>query len=214
MKRAVWLMFALCAFGQTTRDAYRTAYREWRLADPSLERDAGSAAGDLAGRALNVAAGVTRYGLARAAFLRQAADQETQRLAWLATPPDAPSAMTLESASTLIAAESKSVKRNIDTFATDPDPGIRDLRTRLAGENAAIDQLAAAIEKRKSAAEAVKAANSAVAESQSKATDGAQQVQASDKQALEQSDREIAAWEQYYALLGNVRQGNVVLLKR
>jgi hypothetical protein len=202
MKRAACLTFVLCAFGQTARDAYRAAYREWRVADPSLERDAASSSAELETRASKEAAGVAQYGTARAAFLQQMAAEETQKLAWLETAPDAPSAMILDSASTVIAAEGKSVKRTIATFADDPDPGIRELRTMLARENAAIDGLTAAIEKRKLAAELVKTSNTAVAELQVKASGLALVVEADSKQALDQSDQETAAWAQYYALLG------------
>jgi hypothetical protein len=204
MKRAAFLIFVVCAFAQTTRDPYRLAYREWRVADPALERDAGATGGDLAARAAKVAAGAANYGSARAEFLKQTVAEQTQKLAWLETPPDAPSAMTLESASTLIAAESKAVKRTMDTFANDSDPGIRELRTKLAQEGAAADALNAAMEKRRRAAEAVKTANGAVAESQLKASDQAMVVETDANQAVEQSGQETAAWAQYYDLLAKV----------
>ena len=114
--------------------------------------------------------------------------------------------MTLESASTLIAAESKAVKRTMDTLASDPDPGIRELRTMLAQEAAAADALNAAMEKRKRAAEEVKNANGVVAGSQLKASDQAVIVQADAGQAVEQSGQETAAWAQYYDLLAKVER--------
>ncbi len=202
MKRTVWvLIIVMCAFGQTARDAYRSTYREWREADPALERDAASAGTDLSARSTKVASGAALYGSARAAFLRQWVDEEAQKSAWLDIPPDAPSAMTLESASTLIAAENKALKRMMDTYATDPDRGIRDLRTVLDRESKAADAVANAMEKRKRAAEAVKAANGAVAESQLKAAELNQGVQADARQSIEEGSQESAAWTQYYGLL-------------
>ncbi len=203
MKRAAGLILivVLCAFGQTARDAYRTAYREWREADPSLERDAGSISADLAGRSAKVGAGAASYGSVRGEFLRQMADDEAQKLAWLQTPPDAPSAMILEGASTLMAAATRTVRRTMDTYAADPDPGIRQLRATLARESTAADALVAAMEKRKRAAEAVKGANSAVAEAQLKAVDQDQAVEADAKQSIDEGGQEAAAWAQYYALL-------------
>ena len=114
--------------------------------------------------------------------------------------------MTLESASTLIAAESQAVKRTMDTLASDPDPGIRELRTMLAQEAAAVDALDAAMEKRKRAAEEVKNANGAVAGSQLKAPGQAVIVEADAGQAVEQSGQETAAWAQYYDLLAKVER--------
>jgi hypothetical protein len=202
MRRAAWVIcMALCAFAQTSRDAYRAAYREWREADPALERDAGAPGAELTARAAKVASGAAQYGSARAAFLQQWAADEAPKLVWLGTPPDAPSAMILESASTVIAAESRAVRRMMDTYASDPDPAIRELRAMLARESGAADALASAIEKRKSAAEAVIAANAAAAESQLKVAAQVQAVAADGNQLVEDSSQEMAAWAQYYALL-------------
>jgi hypothetical protein len=203
MKRAAWVIcIALCAFAQTSRDAYRAAYREWREADPALERDAGAPGADLAARAAKVASRAELYGSARAAFLERWAANDAPKLAWLQTPPDAPSAITLESASTLTAAESRAVRRMMDTYASDPDPGIRELRAMLARESGAADTLGSALEKHKSAVEAVVAASTAVADSQLKVAAQVQAVAADGNQSIEESRREMAAWGQYYALLG------------
>jgi len=205
MKRAAGLLavlvVAICAFAQTSRDAYRAAYREWREADPALERDASAPATDLAARAAKVAAGAAQYGSARAAFLHQWAEDEGPKLAWLDTPPEAPSAMIVESASTLIAAENRALRRMMDTYATDPDRGIRDLRTVLTRESAAADALTAALDKRKLAADAVKAATAIVADSQLKVAEQNQAVAADAKQSIEESGQETAAWAGYYAVL-------------
>jgi hypothetical protein len=202
MKRAVcFALVWLSAFGQTSRDAYRTAYREWRETDPALERDASSGGLELAARTAKVASGAAKFGSARAAFLQQTPADQQQKLAWLETPPDAPSALTPDSAATLIAAESRAVRRTMDTFAGDSDRGIREVRGILARENTAIDALALAVDKRKRAADAVKAANSIVAESQLKAADEYQGLLADFKQSVEDSDKVMAAWARYYSAL-------------
>jgi hypothetical protein len=205
MKRAAGLLAVLvvviCALAQTSRDAYRAAYREWREADPALERDASAPATDLAARAAKVAAGAAQYGSARAAFLHQWAEDERPKLAWLETPPEAPSAMIVESASTLIAAENRALRRMMDTYATDPDRGIRDLRTVLTRESAAVDALIAALDKRKLAADAVKAATAIAADSQLKVAEQSQAVAVDAKQSIEESGQETAAWAGYYAVL-------------
>jgi hypothetical protein len=202
MRRIACLVLVLwCAFGQASRDDYRTAYREWREADPALERDASSGREDLAARAAKVASGAAKFGSARAAFLQQTSADQQQKLAWLETPPDAPSALTPDGAGTLIAAESRAVRRTMDTFAGDSDRGIRQVQGILARENTAVDALALAVDKRKRAADAVKAANSAAAESQLKAADEYQGLLADFKQSAEDSDKVMAAWARYYTEL-------------
>lgn len=208
MRRIACIMVVLaCAFAQTYRDAYRDAYRAWRQGDPNLERDAGSAGAELAPRAERVAAQAAKYAGARAEFLQQAASAEEQRLSWLETPPDAPSAMIDENASALIAGESRNLKRNIDGFANDADPGIKELRAMMERENAALVTLGAAIDQRRRAAEEVKSANASVAESQLKAAEQYQAVEDGLRQAGADTGAESLAWADYYRLLADGARG-------
>jgi hypothetical protein len=201
MKRPFGLICLVAlAFAQGARDAYRAAYQEWRQAEPALERDAGSG-GDLNARATRASQAQLNFAKAHRAFLGAFASDEITKLAWLETPPDAPSAMISESAAATITAANRALKRNMDIFANDPDPGIRELRSMLAHESAAANALAAAMDKRKQTAEAVKNANGTVAESQVKAADLFHAVEAGDKQGVEEGDREGTAWTQYYSLL-------------
>ncbi len=208
MKRnALTLMVIACALAQTSRDAYREAYRAWRQSDPNLEQDAGSAGAGLGPRAEKTAAEAARYGAARSEFLQQLASNQETRLAWLETPPDAPSAMIDETAASLVASETRAVKRNVDTFAADPDPGIKDLRTMLQRENAALVALAVAMGERRRAAEDVKSANSRAAESQLKAVDQYHAVEQDLRQAGADAGAETLAWAQYYRLLADGARG-------
>ena len=203
MKRAAGLAGVLVlAFAQGSRDAYRSAYREWRQADPGLERDAGSA-NDLAARASRMAQEQSKFASVQGAFVTAMAADEARKLAWLATPPDAPSAMTSEGAAPVIANENRIAKRNIDALADDPDPGIQELRGMLARESTAADGLSAAMENRNRVAEELRAANTAVAESQLRALDQFHGIEPEGKHAVEESNREAAAWSQYYSLLEN-----------
>src|SRR5581483_7626786 len=81
---------ALCLFAEASRDGYRAAYREWREADPNLERDAGSNSPQLASRADAAAAHAAKFGSERSAFLRQSAADQQQALAWIDLPIPAP----------------------------------------------------------------------------------------------------------------------------
>lgn len=203
MKRAAaTIAFVALVFAQSARDAYRTAYREWRLADPTLEHDAGSRS-DLSARAALLAEDESKYASVYGTFLGTMAADETQKMAWLEAPPDAPSAIISEAAATLIANENRAAKRSMDAFAGDADPGIRQLRSMLARESAAADALSAAMETRKQASEALTQASSAVAESQLKVADRFHGIAAEGKQEVERENREAAAWSQYYSLLAN-----------
>ncbi|HLX43196.1 MAG TPA: hypothetical protein VKR43_07165, partial [Bryobacteraceae bacterium] len=53
----------MCALAQAPRDAYRTAYRNWRQADPNLERDAAAGGPQVSQRADQVAVQARNYGV-------------------------------------------------------------------------------------------------------------------------------------------------------
>ncbi len=208
MKRnAALLMVLACAFAQTSRDAYRQAYREWRQSDPNLEAEAGSAGAALAPRAEKVAGAAAKYGAARAEFLQQSASAEEQRLAWLEMPPDAPSAMIDQNASSMVTTETRAVKRTADSLAADPDPGIKQLRTMLERENASLVALGAAIELRRRAADDVKSANASVADSQMKAVDHYHSIEQDLRQAGGSAGAESVAWAEYYVSLASGARG-------
>jgi hypothetical protein len=201
MKRAgVVIVAVLCVFADTSRDAYRNAYRAWRQADPNLEREAGAAGPALAGRISSVATLAAQYGAERKTFLMQLAGQQEQSLAWLENPAAA-SSDTEPGVRENVASEAALVKRNLDTFAHDPDPAIQQLKGMLDRENAALASLAAAIAERQSAADSTQSAAAAAEGARTKALDQYHALVGALKVESEQGDREAAAWAEYYRKL-------------
>ncbi|MBZ5602784.1 MAG: hypothetical protein LAO79_10805 [Acidobacteriia bacterium] len=201
---------ALCLFAETSRDAYRAAYRQWREADPNLERDSGSLSAQLAGRVDAVAARAAKYGSERSAYLRQSAADQEQSLAWLAVPipapPDAPRVVRDN-----VASETAVVKRNLDTFSKDPDPGIQLLRAALERENVALAALANSVAERQSAADALKSSAADADQARAKAAAAEHDLSGLMTAAAEQSDRESAAWADYYRKLAASAKGEAPL---
>ncbi len=206
-KRTGLLLIAtLPAWAQTGRDAYRDAYRIWRQADPTLERDAaskGPALGADADRAANEAA---EYGAARGAFLTEVAAAKDRQLAWLQRPlpgmVDVP-----DGAAEVIAAETAAVRRNIATFAGDPDPGMQKLRATLERENTALAALSSSIAGVRRAADSVLSADMAAEQTRVAALNAGRDLIAGLRQSADQSARETTAWADYYRTLSDAARG-------
>ena len=208
MKRAAWVFVVLaCAGAQTSRDAYRAAYRAWRTADPTLEQDAASAGPAFRTRAEQASALAAAYGAAKSEYLQQAASAEENRAGWLTTPPQAISPMLDENAVALAASEDRTVKRTMDSFAADPDAGIRELRGMLGREDAALTALTAAMAQRRRAADDLKKANTSLAETELAALDAYKTVDLSVKEAGSDAGAETVAWGDYYHLLSEAGGG-------
>ena len=207
--RSTGIVFAgaLCLFAQASRDAYRNAYKEWRQADPNLERDAAAAGLQLEPRAQKAAAAATRYQAARKTFLEQLAGESARKFAWLETAAPDPPVPVTKDMQAFVAAESKAVQRNVDTFAGDPDPGIQRLRTMLQRENLALAALNNAIADREKAGIAVSAATRSLDQTRALALDEYRDVATGWKETAAQTDRESAAWVEYYKLLSDGAQG-------
>jgi len=205
MKRVapLWIVLAF-AFGQPpNRDDYRNAYRDWRQADPDLERDAAAAAPELASRAEKAAAQALKYGAARRAFLQALADETGQVVAALesgAAPADIPAAAT-KTVQDYLTLENAVLGRNIEAFANDPDRGIQQLRQALERERTVLGAITPAMADRQKAADAASQAADAAQQVLLKTLDQYQALAAGWKQTLEQTDRETAAWAVYYPAL-------------
>ena len=204
---AMILAGALCLFAQTSRDAYRNAYKEWRQMDPDLERDAAVAGAQLEPRARKAAAAAEQYEAARKAFLEQSGQPSARQFAWLETAPADPPAASARNALSIVEAESKAVQRNMDTFAGDPDPGIQRLRGMLQRESLALTALSNAIAEREKAGDIASAANRALEQTRVRALDEVRAVTTGWKDAVTETGRESAAWAEYYQLLVNGAQG-------
>jgi hypothetical protein len=202
------VLAALCAFAQTPRDDYRTAYRNWRQADATLESDSGAGGAAIGERANRVAAAATQYGAARSAFLNAMAADVGQSASGLANAALAvPS--PLESTKILadrVTAELATVGRDIETYASDADPGIQQLRQALERERLALGALSGAIAERDKIAGAAQDRTTAADQAHRRASDGYRDFTAALKQEAAQIDRETAAWTAYYQKLADGAQ--------
>ena len=215
MKKRFSVILFLMTVGmpaQTSRDAYRAAYRAWREAEPNLEKSAGEAgpAGDaLAARASHAAEEAAKYGAARGAFLRALADQQGQQTLWLQNTlpfnlaPVAPAEDELRltgSAASLVAA-------NISTFANDPDRGIQLLRRAMERERDALAALNSAIADRQKAADKTAQAAGAADQARLQALDQYRSVVEGITASAAATDQATAAWGVYYQKLAQGARG-------
>jgi hypothetical protein len=197
---AALALLALGLFAQPSRDAYREAYRAWRQAATMLERDSGAAPPTLAARVQSVTALAATYGSEKTAFLRRVSADQEESLAWLETPPPAlaePARGVREN----VAAESAIVKRNLETFSNDPDPAIQQLRAMLDRENTALAALSKAVAERQAAAESTQSALASAEQAKTKAMAAGRELAIALRTAADESDRESAAWAEYYGKL-------------
>jgi hypothetical protein len=193
----------MCALAQAPRDAYRTAYRNWRQADPNLEREAAAGGPQVSQRADQAAVQARNYGVERSAFLQALADDTQRSLGWLEMPVAEPLPDVTQAAAARVAAEMAAVKRSMETYANDSDPGIQRVRTQLEREAQALAALNNSIVERQSMADAAKAAAAAAAIAQATALEKERDLIAGLKLATGDSDRERAAWAEYYRMLAD-----------
>lgn len=206
----VVFLATLLAFAQASREAYRDAYRAWRQADPTLERDAASKGPALGADADRVATEAAKYGAQRGAFLSQAASGKAQELAWLEQAP-AGIADVPDGATEVVAAQTPAVRRNIATFSNDPDPGIQQLLGMLQHENAALGALSNSIAARRKAADSVQSTGLAAEQARLAALTAGREALAGLRQVAEESTRETAAWADYYRTLSDGARGAVAI---
>lgn len=201
MRRTAYLtpLLAWCLIAQPSRDAYRNAYRTWRQSDPTLERDAAAGAASVSERAARVAAQAANYGAQRGAFLLDLNDEEAQNMAWLEriAPPDPPLALTRGLAE-FVAGQRAAVSRNIQTYASDPDRAIQQLKQALEREHATLLALAAALAERQKAANSAQDASVAMEKARLATLEQERDLLANLKEASGQISRETAAWAAYY----------------
>jgi hypothetical protein len=192
-----------CALAQAPRDAYRSAYRNWRQSDPNLERDAGAGGPPVAQRAEQMAAQAQNYGVERGAYLQALADDTQRSLSWLESPAAAPLPDVTKAAAARVTVEMAAVKRNIDTYANDPDAGIQRVRALLEREAEALAALNNSMLERQNMADAAKAATAAASIAQSTALEKDRELIAGLKLAPGDADRERAAWAEYYRIVAD-----------
>jgi hypothetical protein len=198
---AIAAIALLCALAQAPRDAYRMAYRNWRETDPNLEREAGAGGPPIAQRADKLAAQAKNYGVERSAYLQALADDTQRSLSWLESSVSEPLPDVTRAAAARAAAEMTAVKRSIDTYASDPDVGIQRVRVQLEREAQALAALNISMEERQKMADAARAATVAASIAQVGALERDRELIAGLKLAIGDSDRERAAWAEYYRLI-------------
>jgi hypothetical protein len=211
MRRCVaplaFLAGVLCLWAQSTesRDGYRAAYKSWREADPTLERDAGTAGEALAPRTAKAADAAAAYAAARSAFLRDRSDRHAENLRWLResegqTLPDLSPAPDLIR---FVNREINAVNAGASAFANDPDRAIQQLRQAFERERTALEALQAAVTDRQNAEEKVARTALAVEQARGKALEQYPLLAAALAQSAELIKQEATAWAAYYPALAD-----------
>ncbi len=198
----------LMLIAQSARDGYRASYRTWRQADPNLERDAATGSAALGARADAVANQAARFGADRRAFLEAAARDSEQKLASLSAPLAAGPKIG-SGVSEFVSAQLVAVRRAINTFADDPDPGIQQVRSMLERENRGLAGLSAAAAERQKAATEADGALSQEEDARNKLA-GINREYASDlKKSADSVALETAQWADYYRKLSDGVRGSL-----
>jgi hypothetical protein len=187
---------------QSGRDAYREAFRDWRQADPDLERDAATSP-DLSQRTGTNAAAAARYSTARAAYLRAAVAEANQSMdalnaSRLTPQTDLAPAVDLQK---LVAASTELVTKQIGTYADDPDPGLQPVRQALTRERSALLALSGAVSERQAAVTKAGGAWVAVEQARVHAVEPHQAVLGALQGESSAMEQETLAWAEYYRLL-------------
>lgn len=204
MKRVLpFTMLMVLAFADVGREAYRDAYRAWREAGPTLERDAAAASPAFGADADRVARQAAKYAASRAAFLSQSAGEMQQKLGWLEQAPAQSPGLSQGADTQVIASETTSVRHSLAAYGNDPDPGIQQVRNMLQRENLALGSLSSALADGRKAAEAVKSAAAAEEQARLKALNAYRDAVAALTQEAGESNREGAAWAEYYRKLSD-----------
>lgn len=210
MRRAcLFALLAVLCLAQRVRDDYRAAYSAWRQTDPNLEREASAGGAPVAQRADRMAAEAAKSAAARKAFLEGTMLDQSQQIAWLesAAIGAEPAAADTRSDSQFIATEAARVTRTMETFASDPDKGIQQLRQALAREKTALEAVGQAVAERQKSADAADVAAAAIGQGRVKALEQSRAMLQGLKDAAAQTAREAEAWAEYYRKLGEGAQG-------
>ena len=183
------------------REAMQEAYRSWRETDPTLERDATSAGATLGARADKAAAAGARYFAARKNYLDSAAAdarQKTSTVEPLNLAPDA-----ARGTEAYLAAQTTNLGASISTIARDPDPAIQRLAQALERERTAIAAITAAAKDVRKTQEATVQASSSAEQERSQASELYQKLAASLSESAQIADQSGTAWANYYRALSD-----------
>lgn len=206
MKRAAGiLMVAAAALAQDgagtqpDRAAYQAAFREWRMADPNLERDSATAGATLGARADPVAAEAAKYFAARRAYLDGLAlDAELKAAALDAVP--APPAFA-GNPSGYAASQRAAIGASIDAIANDPDRAIQRLRQSLERERTALLALSSALADSQNGRELTERTSANAEQARDKVAQHYHSLAAGLQQTALATGQEGTRWADYYRAL-------------
>ena len=199
---------ALTLLAAVSRDPYRDAYKAWRQADPTLERDAASAGPALAADIDRVSNEATKYSAARSVFLAQSAAEQEHRLAFL-NQERAATPLTDPVPAQIVTSEMAAVRHSLETYGNDPDPGIRRVRNMLERENLALVALGSILADSQKTADQARSASVSEQQARGKALGQMRDASAAFNQQITETNQEGAAWADYYRLLSDATRGTV-----
>jgi hypothetical protein len=195
-------VFALLLWAQAPGQSYQDAFRAWRAADPSLEKEASQLA-QLPARGAPVWQAAARYGEVRTGYLRSLADQSSQLLQWFGGP-DSPvdkDAAPGPEVQGFVRTTLAKVSSDISAYASDKDRGIQQLRQALERERTALTSLNTVIASRQPAAEKAAQAAASVESATAKARGLYEDLDRALTALFAQAQQETAAWSKYYDTL-------------
>jgi hypothetical protein len=202
MRLSLILFLTTAALAQSSREEYRSAYQAWREIDPTLENDA--PAGALAERSTRVSAAASRYIAARIAFLEDMAREtaaESKHVEEFRISEGL--AVSPAEVRQLVAAGAGVATRIADSFGAATDPGIRQLRTAVQQERAALDSITATLMNAQRAAAEITTTGIDLMEVREELLRAFREIAATRGQSADQMRKSGAAWEAYYQALAN-----------
>ncbi|MEQ1947145.1 MAG: hypothetical protein ABL995_08140 [Bryobacteraceae bacterium] len=207
---ATLLLLGISAFAQQSRDAYRSAYQEWRSAEPNLEKDSATADGTLGARADKSAAAAAKYMGAKKDYAEaraQAADQSMKSVP--AVQIKAESADQRKNIEAFLTTQSGAVSASITAFGSDPDRAIQQLRQTMIAENAALAALMEAMKTSAAVANTAVGAGDAAEMARGNLTRSLASLTNSYKQAAETATQQASSLASYYRTLAEIASGVV-----
>ncbi len=197
---------SLCAFAAVSREAYRDAYKAWRQADPTLEREVAGAGPALAADIDRVANQAEKYASARSVFVSQSEAEQQRLLAFLQQEP--PAGLPGGSgASRIVGVEAAAVRHSLDVYGNDPDRGIQLARSLLNRENLALGALAGLLADAQKTADQARAAGESEQQARRRALALWRESSAIANQQIAEASQEGTAWADYYRMLSDAVRG-------
>jgi len=184
------------------RAVHQDAFRAWRQADASLEKDAASAGAALAARVQKIAPTATKYAAARAHYFETAkADAQRKAAPGVAVTILSGTADVAKTVDAVIANRKKVVDDSLKAIGDDPDPGLRQLKQAMDRERSALEALSEAVKTREMKVNAAAMAASAASQNRDKVNEESRNLAVSFDQAAQAASRQQKAWVEYYRLL-------------